>query len=164
MRRFRLPPKPSQREVRNTIRAATALYTGAPMEELEAPIRQSSPRGKQAESLVNKAVQQVARVQYRAELRRNRIGMVDLPNGGKLPFGLGAGTLDLVGPVPMVITPSMVGRTVSIYCEVEQKTETGVVEQHQQDRIDHLRDMGAISGVCRSAEDFVAVVERWRNR
>src|SRR4051812_45834000 len=102
-------PNVSRRAVANQLATWNTLANGAPLELKEAPVRK---RGKQPEGEVNKANQQWARLKG-GELRRNRQGFAEIRSGVKIPFGLGTGTLDLVGPMPVVITSAMVGKTIS---------------------------------------------------
>ena len=48
--------------------------------------------------------------------------MVELRRAAFRVFGLGTGTLDLVGWRPLVITADMVGKTIAQYVEVDAKT------------------------------------------
>lgn len=150
----------SKRDVRNHLAALDALANGSTPQFEEA---RSVKRGPQKEGLVNKANQLWAKLKG-GELRRNRQGFAEIRPGVKIPFGLGTGTLDLVGPIPIRITQAMVGRTISVYAEIESKTEEGVLKPHQQERIEHLRDMGAISGVARNAEDCEVILATWSTR
>ena len=153
MKRF--PTRISQRDSRNLCN----FYGGGTVMEA-APAKK---RGPQKETAVNKLNQQWARLKG-GELRRNRIGFAEIRPGVKIPFGLGTGTLDLVGPMPVLITADMVGRTVSIYCEVDSKTDEGVVAPHQLERIEHLRAMGAMSGISRGPDDMERIYNDWRNK
>lgn len=126
-------------------------------------IKQARKRGKQKESLVNDAGKAWAKLKG-GELRRNRQGLVEIRSGVKVPMGLGTGTLDLVGPIPMRITPAMVGRTIAVYAELEAKTDEGVVAPHQQERVERLRDLGAISGVFRNVADCEVILAKWSTR
>jgi hypothetical protein len=150
--------RPARRDIRNHLEF---LSGGSAME-------QAAPRkktGRQKESAINDAVQKEARLMFRAELMRNRRGMVDLPGGGKMPFGLGGnGTGDFVGFTPVLITAEMIGRTLPIYTETEQKTKEGRVSEQQAARIEHLHDVNAICGVARQAGDFAELVRRWREK
>lgn len=159
---MRFTRRPSPRDVRNHLAGLTALVTGkTPVFE---QAREYKPRGRQPESKVNDAVKEWACVRN-GVLYRNRRGMVDLPNGGKMPIGLGPnGTGDLVGYIRVQITPEMVGRTLPIYTEIESKTETGRLADHQLARIEELRDADAISGCARNAEDAERLLQRWRER
>lgn len=155
--KYRAPPRPSQRALRNHL----AFLSGETVMEQAKP-RTFKAGGKQPEGLVNKANQQAARL-IGGELYRNARGMMPTPSGGMRPYGLGPnGAGDLIGPIPMVITKEMVGRTVAIYSEVESKTDTGVVAPHQTARIEHLRNLGAIAGVSRNADEFNAIIQAWR--
>lgn len=145
--------RPSKRAVRNHLEF---LAGGTAMEQ--APVRK---RGPQPEGAINKAIIQAARLRG-ATLYRNRRGMLPLPNGGMLPFGLGpAGYPDNVGYLPITITPGMVGRKVAIFCAIEAKTDTGVLAEHQARVIEELRDAGAIAGVATSATDTDELIRRW---
>jgi len=143
--------RPTQRAVRNQLEF---MRGGTTME-------QAKPRGKQPESKVNDAVKQWGRL--RGQLYRNRRGMIDLPNGGKMPIGLGPnGAGDNVGWQTVTITPAMLGRKVAIYTEIESKTDSGLLAEHQLARIEEVRDAGGIAFVARSAEDCEEEFNRWR--
>ena len=157
MTRLRLIKRPSKREIRN---ALTFLDGGTAM---ESPKKRGGS-GRQPESKVNDAVKAWARGKG-GVLYRNRRGVVDMPSGGMLPFGLGPnGYGDLVGYLPVTVTPGMVGRVVAIYCMVESKTPIGSVDQQQLDRITEVRDAGGIAGVARSESDCEEIFNRWRSR
>lgn len=150
-----MPSKPSRRAIRNTM----AFFGGAT--ELEtAPARKKT--GRQKESTVNDAVQEWAR--YRnGVLFRNRRGMVDLPSGGKMPFGLGPnGYGDVVGYLTITVTPAMLNKRIAVYCMVESKFDPKVgPEPHQQKYIDEVRDAGGISGCAHNALDCEEMLSRY---
>lgn len=153
--RRRMPTRPSQRAIRN----AMAFASGGTQMEI-APARRN---GRQKESLVNDAVKDWAKLRG-GVLYRNRRGMVDLASGAKMPIGLGPnGYGDLVGYLPVTITPEMLGRTIAVYCMVESKVR-GVPEPHQQARIDEVRAAGGIAGGACNAEDAEIVLSSWRAR
>jgi hypothetical protein len=152
------PKRPSAKAVRN----ALAVY-GMAVDGVVPTLEQSVPRkrGKQKESLVNDAVRDWARVRN-GELYRNRRGMVQLATGAQMPIGLGPnGSGDMIGWMRVRITPDLVGRTLPIYCEIESKTQTGILAPHQQARIEYLRDLQAIAGCARSADDCEEILRRW---
>lgn len=150
--------KPTRRQIANHLEGLSALHLGTTPNFT--PQRAPVKRGPQKETAVNKVNQQWARLKG-GELRRNRIGFAEIRPGVKIPFGLGTGTLDLVGPMPVRITASMVGKTIQAYCEIDSKTDEGVIAPHQQERVDYLRDKGALSGIARGAEDMEALYLRF---
>ncbi len=154
MTRLRMPRRVSKRDVANVLE----FWGGGT--EMQAPTKK---RGPQKETAVNKVNQQWARLKG-GELRRNRIGFAEIRPGVKMPFGLGTGTLDLVGPMFVRVTPEMVGHVVSIYAEVDSKTDEGVIAPHQQARIDYLRSHGAISGASTGPDDMEALYQSWLAR
>lgn len=155
----RYPVRPAQRDVRNL----TAFYAGeVTMERAPLSTTPKKPR-KQAESRVNKTTQQWGAAKGGA-LYRNARGLAGhLPP--MMPVGVGPpGTGDELGWIPVVISPAMVGRTLPIYCELEDKTETGRLAPHQLARIEYLRDLNAICGCVRSADDCEDAYHRWLER
>lgn len=157
MSRLRLPPRISRRAVRNQLRFMAGETT---MEQAPPP----RPRGKQKESAVGDAVRQWARIKG-GVLYRNRRGMLDLPGGGKLPFGLGPpGYPDEVGYLPVRITPAMVGKVLPVYMIAEDKTDSGVVAEHQMRCIEEARDANCIAFVARNAQDCETAVLVWLQR
>lgn len=65
----------------------------------------------------------------------------------------GDGGSDLIGFVPTVITPDMVGKTVAIFLAIETKVKKGRVAEEQKTFIAGVRSYGGIAGVARSVED-----------
>lgn len=163
--RRRFPTRVTQRDIKNALIGLDALHNGTTPEFIEPTRRSSNSTPKrQAESSVNDVVKVWARTKA-GELYRNARGMMPTPNGGMRPYGLGPnGAGDLIGPMPVTITPDMVGRVISVYCELESKTPIGRVQQHQLDRIARLRDMGAMAGVVRSIEDADDVYRWWHSK
>jgi hypothetical protein len=150
---LRIPKRPSQRSIRNHLE----FLAGGTQMEKAAPVK----RGKQAESLVGEANREWARLKG-GVLRKNRRGMIDMPGGGKLPFGLAEPfILDEVGYLPVRITQAMVGRVLPVFCHIEDKTESGVVAPHQQRCIEEVRDANGIAGVSRGIEDSEALYRSW---
>lgn len=150
---------PSRRQIRNHL----AFLAGKT--EMEAPkTNNRGGSGPQPEGKVNLAISKAARL-FGVIAWRNRRGMLPLPNGGMLPFGVGPhGTPDFLGYTPVKITQAMVGRQVAIFTALESKTDSGVVQPHQQAMIDELKAHGAIAGVCRSGEDVRALVQEWEGK
>ncbi|MBF9235559.1 VRR-NUC domain-containing protein [Microvirga alba] len=89
-----------------------------------------------------------------------------LPNGDLLirnprPFttGLPPGFSDLFGLVPVVITPDMVGGRFARFFALEIKTPTGRVQPRQEAFLRAVNDNGGLSGVARSADDALAIIQ-----
>ena len=147
---------PSRRQIRN------ALEFMAGGTKMEAPKERRG--GPQPEGKVNKAIAEAARL-FGVIAWRNRRGMLPLPNGGMLPFGVGPhGASDFLGYTPITITADMVGKTVAVFTALESKTDTGVIAPHQQAFLDEVRECGGIAGVCRSGEDVRAAVREWERK
>jgi hypothetical protein len=160
MRRF--PSRPSQRAIRNQLAGMSALALGT-VPTFELPTTRNRKTGKQKESLVNDAAKEWARARN-GVLYRNRRGMVELSSGAKMPIGLGPnGTGDLIGYMRVLITADMVGRVLPIYTEIESKTDTGKLAEHQIARIEELRDVQAIAGCVRNVDDCEQIMARWRD-
>lgn len=79
--------------------------------------------------------------------------------GRVVSYGLANGAPDLVGWVPVTVTPEMVGTTVALFVGIEAKREVGgVVSEAQQRFLDALRRDGAVQGVARGADDMAAIL------
>jgi hypothetical protein len=160
VRRPRMPGKPSRRAVRNALAGLDALANGT-TPVFEAP---SKKTGKQNESQYDKTIGEWGRMKG-GELHKNRRGMVQLPGGGMFPYGLGPpGSLDRIGFIPVRITPAMVNKIIPVYAEIEAKTDTGRLQENQQQRIEHLQDHNAITGVAygsSTVEDCEQAYMRW---
>lgn len=159
--RSRYPKRVSQKAVRNALQGLSALAKGT-TPEFEAPSPRQRKRGKQPESYVGEANRKAARL-LGGVLYRNRRGLLPLPGGGMLPVGLGPnGFPDSVGYLPVTITADMIGRKVGVFWACEDKTDAGVVAEHQLQCIEELRDAGCIAGVARNVDELHQMVERWR--
>lgn len=120
--------------------------------------------GPQPEGKVNKAIAEATRL-FGVIAWRNRRGMLPLPNGGMLPFGVGPhGASDFIGYTPVRITADMVGRQIAVATFIESKTDTGSVQPHQQAFLDEVKAHGAIAGVARCGEDVRTLVQEWERR
>ena len=97
-----------------------------------------------------------------AVLFRNNVGRLRTKDGAYVQYGLCVGSSDLIGYVPVVITPDMVGRRVALFCAVECKTETGRISEDQRRFLAALERAGAVSGVARSAGDLETILAPWR--
>lgn len=103
-----------------------------------------------------------------ARIFRNNVGMgwvanktLDLPGGDlrlikprPLHAGLAPGSADLIGWVPVVVTPDMVGQTVAVFVSVETKSATGRVRAGQPEWAAAVRGAGGRSGFARTDADL----------
>lgn len=81
---------------------------------------------------------------------RNAVGF---DRATKVHYGIGLGSPDLVGILPLVIGPEHVGRTLGVFLGVEVKTPIGRLSQDQKRWHTVARDRGALVVVARSVED-----------
>lgn len=78
-------------------------------------------------------------------LRRNNNGLVNLPRGGKIKFGLGNGTGDFIGWQSIMITPDMVGKRFSRFVSIEAKRDSKDLEGRQRHWHEVVIENGGIS-------------------
>ena len=79
--------------------------------------------------------------------------MVELRRAAFRVFGLGTGTLDLVGWRPLVITAEMVGRIIAQYVEVDAKTQGAArLRPEQKNRVRVIREAGGFAGIAMRVE------------
>jgi hypothetical protein len=89
--------------------------------------------------------------------------MVELKRAAFRCFGLGTGTLDLVGWRPVRITADMVGQTIAQYVEVDAKTQGAArLRPEQKNRARVIREAGGFAGIAMRIEEApgrVAIAE-----
>lgn len=162
MKRLRFPPKLRERLERNNSadRHYAALYGKEPMAQAEIAPKREYKRNERrvSENDVNDAIRN-ARIPGLTLYRNNR-GMVELPNGGKLTYGLGPnGGSDWIGRKTVTVTPAMVGMRIAVFVAVEAKApDAGPVPDHQQTFIDDTVAAGGIAGTARSLDDLLNIV------
>ena len=88
------------------------------------------------------------------------MGVLKNTAGIPIKFGVGnPGGSDLIGIVPTVVTPEMVGNTVGIFAAIEVKTPTGKPTKEQLNFIEVVLKNGGIAGICRSPTDALKLVK-----
>jgi hypothetical protein len=83
---------------------------------------------------------------------RNNVGLFTTDNGDKIRTGLCKGSSDLIGWVPVEITPGMVGKKVAIFLGIEIKSSRGRASAGQLNFINQVRGAGGIAFITRSPE------------
>ena len=96
-----------------------------------------------------------------ARLFRNQVGHYLLMDGRRVTSGLCPGSSDLIGWVPVVITPAMVGRKVAVFTAIEVKTKTGRVQDNQENFIEQVNLAGGIGGVIREENDALDLINNY---
>lgn len=102
--------------------------------------------------------------QLGARLFRNNVGRLQDRRGTWVAYGLAPGSPDLVGWIPVTITPDMVGTRVAVFLGVEAKTPTGTLSDEQRAFLRALGASGAVSGVVRCEADLDMLLAQWRAR
>lgn len=111
-----------------------------------------------SESDLMKRLQKLA-TQAGARLFRNNVGVLEDKRGVPVRYGLAPGSADLIGWVPVTITPEMVGQTVAVFASVEVKTAKGRVRSEQAAWADAVAAAGGMAGIVRSEEDLRKVLQ-----
>jgi hypothetical protein len=86
-------------------------------------------------------------------------GGVYLPKARRFSTGLPVGCSDLLGVVPVFITPEMVGQTIGRAAFIEVKTPTGRIRPEQEQFLAVMRSRGAVAGIARSPAEAVKIIE-----
>lgn len=93
-----------------------------------------------------------------ARVFRNNVGVAVYPDGSRVKYGLCNGSSDIIGFVPVTVTPDMVGQRVAIFLAVEVKDPKGRSTEEQEAFIRMVKMRGGIAGVARSVADALALV------
>ena len=79
--------------------------------------------------------------------------------GVTVSTGLHNGAPDLIGWMPITITPEMVGQRLAVFVGVEAKRNPGgTVSEDQQRFLNALTQAGAVAGVARSVADLERIL------
>lgn len=92
-------------------------------------------------------------------LFRNNVGTATTKDGRFIRFGLCEGSSDLIGWTEYVVQPEDIGRRVAVFTALEIKTQTGRATPKQRNFIDAVRRAGGISGIARSPEQALSILE-----
>lgn len=83
--------------------------------------------------------------------------MLLLKNPTKIQ-GAPAGTSDIIGCKTVLITPQMVGKNIGQFVCFEVKVPGQNAKKHQENYLMMMRSRGAITGVVRSSEDVIKIL------
>lgn len=75
-----------------------------------------------------------------------------------LHAGLCAGSSDLIGIQPIIVTDNMIGQKFGRFLAPEIKTEMGIVDPQQNRFCQSVQEMGGNAGIIRSVEDAERMV------
>ncbi|MEM7046052.1 MAG: VRR-NUC domain-containing protein [Pseudomonadota bacterium] len=89
-----------------------------------------------------------------ARVFRNNVGVATYPGGERVRYGLCPGSSDLIGWMPVTITPEMVGKTVAVFLAVEVKGPRGRLSGAQENFLERVKKAGGI-GRCVGGETKV---------
>ena len=89
-----------------------------------------------------------------ARLFRNSIGLCRC-RGTPITYGLGEGTADLVGWLPITVTPALLGKRLSVFVAVEVKTPGTATTKKQIAFLEAVRKAGGIALVAHSEADVL---------
>lgn len=91
---------------------------------------------------------------WTGDWRRQPDGSILIRNPRPLHAGLCEGSSDLVGFLPVVITPEKVGRTVAVFTAIEVKSARGRPSVPQRNFLDVVSTNGGVATVAHSVEDL----------
>lgn len=103
---------------------------------------------------------QVALSRLGARVFRNQVGRYELKSGGWLSSGLCVGSSDLVGWLPVAVTPEMVGRRVAVFVAVEVKDLKGRTTPAQDLFLKMVTESGGIAFTARSEAEATDKIGR----
>lgn len=93
-----------------------------------------------------------------ARLFRNNVGVLEDKRGVPVRYGLQVGSGDLIGWVPVVITPDMVGQTVAVFASVETKGAKGRATAEQVAWAEAVSKAGGRAGIARKDDDLTIIL------
>ncbi len=103
-----------------------------------------------------------------ATVFRNQVGQYRLAKPGCMECqrfgriirsGLAVGSSDLIGWLPVTITPAHVGKRLAVFVGVEAKAEDGRLRPEQKAFLAALQRAGAVCGVARSIDDLSLILK-----
>ena len=96
-------------------------------------------------------------VAWVGEVEKNRDGSITIRN--PRPFKSGVpGMSDLVGWIPVTITPAMAGQRVAVYAAVETKSARGRATDEQRAFLLAVSRAGGLAGIARTDDDLTTIL------
>lgn len=92
------------------------------------------------------------------EIARKTPNSITLVHPRLFRSGLPKGFSDLVGCVPVVITPEMVGQTIGVFTAIEVKTPRGKVSNDQAKFLKAVTCNGGRAAVVRSVDEAIKAI------
>ena len=77
-----------------------------------------------------------------------------LVRGRRVTMGLCTGSSDLIGWMPVTVTPDMVGAKIACFVALEIKSASGRIQPEQTTFLDRVLEAGGVAVVIRSPEDI----------
>lgn len=96
-----------------------------------------------------------------ARIFRNNVGRLQDRNGRWVQYGLCVGSSDLIGYLPVTITPAHVGQTLAVFVAIEGKSERGTLRPEQRQFLKVVQAHGGIVCVARSEADAEVALAPW---
>ena len=93
-----------------------------------------------------------------ATLFRNTVGAAKMANGSYIVYGLGTGTSDLIGFVPVTVTQQMVGKKIAVFAAIEVKTPNKKPNEAQERFIKFINGEGGIAGYVTSDVELLQLI------
>lgn len=112
---------------------------------------------KQGETAISNAIR-IALSKLGARVFRNQRGKYRTEHGQWIETGLCNGASDLIGLLPVVITPEMVGQRFARFVAIEVKAAHGRLTEEQKRFLEFVRAAGGIAAICRSADEAAEVI------
>lgn len=97
-------------------------------------------------------------MRFGGRLWRNQVGTYKLADGRYVTSGLCVGSSDLIGYVPVVVTPAMVGTTLAVFVAIEAKSVAGRATPTQLAFVADVVRAGGRAGVVRAEAELGAVL------
>lgn len=94
---------------------------------------------------------------YGGRLLRNNVGRLRDVRGNYVQYGLGVGSSDLIGWLPVDIS----GEKRAIFVALEVKTEKTFPTLGQRQFIQAVKDAGGIAGIVRSTQDVRELIDSY---
>jgi VRR-NUC domain len=99
--------------------------------------------------------------QLGARIFRNNVGRLKDRNGRWVQYGLCVGSSDLIGYLPVTITPEHVGQTLAVFVAIEAKSATGTLRPEQRQFLNVVHGHGGITCLARSEADAEMTFAPW---